>query len=137
MKKKAVKIKLTRAEGPHHLCGVVQEFEGDDCWRSASRWLWSQAYTFPKSGGYDKHDFVVTFEDGETYEGRLDCKSDLCGDSDINIAKHMSEFLGFLAGTRRPAHMSESDYRRYLGEVGGEDVDKAKAFLAEYEIPPV
>lgn len=133
--KKATKIKIVRAEGPHHLCGVAREFEGDACWKDAAHWLWGQSYTFPKNGGYDKHDVVVTFEDGETYEGRLDCMHYSREDADLNVAKHVRSFLTFLAGERRPAHMTAERYAAYLGETG-DAPEKARTFLAEYEIPP-
>jgi hypothetical protein len=133
--KKATKIKITRAEGPHYLCGVSREFEGEDCWRSATRWLVSQGHTFPRNGGYDKHDLVVTFEDGEIYEGRLDCMHWDREDNDLNVAKHVRSFLAFLAGERCPAHMSAERYASYLNQVGKDATDGARTFLAEYEIP--
>lgn len=132
--KKATSIKIARAEGPHYLC-VTREFEGSDCWSRASAWLVSQGHTYPKTGGYDKHDFTVTFDDGETYEGRLDCQHWTLENTDLNVAKHVRDFIEFHAGERRPAHMSVEQYKLYLNRMGEGEVKEAQAFLAEYEIP--
>ena len=57
-------IEITRAEGPARLCRI-RTFK---TWRNASAALAAAASTYPEGGAYDKHDFVVTFADGETYK---------------------------------------------------------------------
>jgi hypothetical protein len=69
----AIAIAITRAEGPVRLCRT-RTFK---TWKNAAAALLAAAATYPASGGYDKHDLVVTFADGETYKGRLDCKAKL------------------------------------------------------------
>ena len=68
----ALTIAITRAEGPARLCRT-RVFK---TWKNASAALLAAAHTYPEGGCYDKHDLVVTFADGETYSGRLDCKRD-------------------------------------------------------------
>ena len=58
-------ITITRAEGPAHLCGKPRTFDSFD---AASRWLRTCSDTFPRTGGYDKHDLVAIFEDGFKYK---------------------------------------------------------------------
>lgn len=113
----ATTITITRAEGPTRLCGKTQTFTGPSCWDQASKWLNSQSYSFPRGGGYDKHDFQVVFADGETYEGRLDCQHSLCSDPDLDVAKHVYDFVTFLAGQKRPPHESEQEYERHLANI--------------------
>jgi len=131
----ATKITITRAEGPTALCGKPRTFEGPDCWGEARRWLFSQSTTFPKHGGYDKHDFSVTFADGYVYEGRLDCKHPVCGPSaDLNVGTHMRDFLRFYAGERCPAHMTPERYTGFLARQP-DVVTDCKDTLARYAIP--
>lgn len=67
---KTTSVKIRRAEGPSNLCRIWKEFKSI---KNANSWIASQMNTYPKVG-YDKHDYIVTFEDGSTYEGRLDCQ---------------------------------------------------------------
>ena len=119
-------IEITRAEGPARLCRI-RTFK---TWRNASAALAAAANTYPEGGAYDKHDLVVTFADGETYKGRLDCKRD---GSDCDVAAHVRETLEFYAGARRPAHMTPEQYSTYLRREPA-DVAEALTFLATYEI---
>jgi len=129
----ATQITITRAEGPTALCGTPHTFEGPDCWTAARQHLFRQSTTFPAEGGYDKHDFVVTFTDGNTYEGRLDCKHASCGDPDLNVANHVRGYQEFYAGTRCPAYMSQERYDEFLSQNGHSQ--EAEDFLANYEVP--
>lgn len=122
-------IRITRAEGRAHLCGSANA-RSFDSFRAANAWLFSQSPTFPKTGGYDKHDFRITYADGEVYEGRLDCKAAGCADADLDVGRHVRDFLGFMAGAHRPAHMDEATYRRAVDAHNVED--EAKAWLATY-----
>src|SRR5690606_27492344 len=112
----ATKIIITRAEGPKALCGNLKVFEGNDCWENANRWLYSQSHTFPEKGGYDKHDFEIVFENGRTWDGRLDCKSFLCENNDLNIARHVKSFAEFYAGMRKPSHMEDEVYLNFISQ---------------------
>lgn len=67
---KVKRIEITRAEGPIHLCGRKETF---DNFRDANlHLLWNQS-TYTKLG-YDKHDVVIEWEDGNTYSLRHDCQ---------------------------------------------------------------
>ena len=88
-------IEITRAEGPHNLCDITKAFRTFD---DANEWLLEQSETFPKGGGYDKHDFKVVYSNGVEYKGRLDCQHPSEIDSDLDVAKHMRDFLFWYAG---------------------------------------
>lgn len=124
----ATLILIDRAEGPIELCRASTFSEGD-IWARASASLLAAAGTYPASG-YDKHDLFVTFEDGEKYHGRLDCRAD--GD-DCDVAKHVRENLEFMAGAAKPVHMTDAQYAAYLRS-DPEQVAEALAFLATYQI---
>lgn len=62
-------ISITRAEGPTKLCGREQRATD---YSSANTILFYNSYSAPEHGGYDKHDFLVTFQDGAEYRGRYD-----------------------------------------------------------------
>jgi hypothetical protein len=132
----AKKITITRAEGPTELC-KTRSFEGPDCWEHARNWLHGQSWTYPQKGGYDKHDFVVEFEDGDTYEGRLDCKHHDCEDADLDVASHIRQFVEFMAGVRCPSGKSSSEFEATLDTLhrrGETTREEYKKFLATYSL---
>lgn len=87
-----------------------------------------------RRGGYDKHDFAVTFADGEVYEGNLDCKHHTCEDPDIDVARHVRRFCQVHAGHFQPAGMSDRAWARFLARTK-EDQQRYQDFLARHWIP--
>ncbi len=133
----AIKVEITRAEGLHSEVTGKPEV----CTRDASFGIWSCAdhilvkwsNTAPKEGGYDKCDFIVTWEDGETYKGRYDLKHHSIEYPDL--AKHVYGFLIFHAGLKKPGHMSNEEYRNYLNtEPASSMIPQSQHFLQTYEI---
>jgi hypothetical protein len=104
-------IIITRAEGSSVYCGTPKYF---DSFRSASSWLYGQSFTFPKTGGYDKHDFKITFMDGETYEGRLDCKSAECEDPDLDVLKHVQSFQEYYKNKPEHTEAARAMLEKYI-----------------------
>lgn len=125
---KVARITIKRAEGPSRLCGILKVFQN---WEDANRWMFSQASTFPATGGYDKHDFVVTFADGETYSGRLDCKAITCNDPDLDVRKHVKDFVLYLSGLQKPDWQTWEQYDKALT---GENRQEAINYLKKYDI---
>lgn len=69
MKSPATYIRLVRAEGPTEEC-TTEDFRGDNVWRRADSQLLNWSESAPDKGqGYDKVDFYIVFDDGETYAG--------------------------------------------------------------------
>lgn len=115
---------VERAEGPTELCKSYT-FSNVP---SAEAYLRKGAYTAPATGGYDKHDFKITFSDGDTYEGRIDLeRKHVAG---YSIRDHVIGYMKFLAGERKPAHMTEREYQSFLTRTGSQD--EAKAWLNTY-----
>lgn len=154
--KKAIKIEIERAEGRTEECIKVEctareatttGYHGrrgirgypvgtwaTDVWTRANAILASWSHTAPRSGGYDKCDFKVTYEDGEEYEGRYDL-THMSVDGYPSLERHMGSFLGCISGRRKPAHMKTVDYERYLVpyRANGTSENAAK-FMDEYEM---
>ena len=128
MKKIQVKeIVIIRAEGLSAECGkkhTVTSFEDSE------RILSYMSRTAPQGGGYDKCDFTVTFEDGESYTGRYDLKYT----RDETIAEHMRSFLTWYAGLTENPHCGQKQYEVFMSRQSPEEIAEAKAFLETYQI---
>lgn len=129
------KIEITRGEGPYEgLYGVGKTF---NCytWDAANRVLMGIAMDKKRDphdgGGYDKADFVITFEDGFRYDGRADVTAD--GD-DTDLARHVWQHNAFHAGEYCPPHMTQERYASAL-ESFKDHIEGCKEFLAKYNIP--
>jgi len=127
-------ITITRADGPAALCNKPKYF---DSFESVSSWLMRESGSFPKTGGYDKHDFKIVFVDGETYEGRLDCKHHECPDNDLNLLQHVLTFCKFYAGKMDvlPDHLTKEDYRRLMDNYGMDTTKQYADLLEKYILP--
>lgn len=134
IKHKVKEIWLNRAEGPHEECGKPRTVHTFD---EANAVLREWALTAPAEGGYDKTDFKITFDDGsealrEVYQGRYDLKHHTVERPDL--AKHVRDFLGFYAGTWRPAHLTLKEHQELLKQQpkGGDLI--FKRFLNRYDL---
>jgi hypothetical protein len=81
-------------------------------------------------GGYCKVKYTATFEDGETYSGRIDVQGPENDFIPCFLAA-MQDYVAFLAGKRKPGHMSEEVYRDYIK--GNDPVEMAE-WLERLEI---
>lgn len=130
----AESITLNRAEGrTSELVGPKTVHGGaDSVWDRANALLRSWSQSAPKDGSYHKTDFVVTYADGETYEGRYDLVHFTVERPDI--ADHMRAFVMLMAGLRKPSHMTDEQYERYLANWSESDREKYREFLDRYQI---
>lgn len=122
-------IEITRAEGPIDECGVTVVVSS---FAEASRVLARIAETAPNTGGYDKTDFRVTWADGEIYDGRADIQRDHVVGYDL--ADHIRSFLGYLAGTVRPAHVTSDDKWEAIKASNKDSAPSALEFLSKYDL---
>lgn len=120
-------IRLERAEGPTPLPNPVTV----GSFQQASLILATWARTAPATGGYDKCDFWVTWEDGETYQGRVDLERK--HSTGYDLRRHMLDFLRFYTGERRPYHLTPDQYKRALAyaDPPGKP-EEIKAYIAKY-----
>lgn len=122
------KITVTRAEGPSSQCRkpvVVSDFAAAD--KIISLWSW----TAPKEGGYDKCDFVIEFEDGETYAGCFRLKHS----GNERLAAHVRSFCEWEAGLTVNPWCGEEKYRRLMDAADPAEKKSYEDFLNDYDIP--
>ena len=125
---------VNRAEGPTKDLGerTTSTLEAAD----AILRRWSK--TAPEEGhGYNKVDFKITWQDGESYVGRYDLQREDATKKNL-IGEHVQQFLTFHAGYWRPSHMTPEQYTTYLERVGfgegSENRAMAKKLLEDYEL---
>lgn len=122
-------IKITRVEGYEHEC-VTRTVKTYD---EANVMLRAWSNTAPKGGCYDKCDFLVTFEDGQTYSGRYDLRH--WSDERPDLAGHMRGFVSYLAGNP-PAWMDEAQRRRFFEDrtQNAKETAEAQEWLKTYDV---
>lgn len=128
-----VKIELKRAEG----WSAEATLTGGDLWNLSDAVLWAWAATAPDSGGYDKCDFIVTYEDGETYQGRFDLKRTHTGVKGL-LSSQIWHHVSFIIGQWCPDHMTEEEYQTYVKQdrvhYTEEEWAACNAWLTTYEL---
>ena len=127
-------ITLNRAEGLTEECNKPVNVNS---FAEAQAVLVKWGHTAPKTGGYDKVDFYVIWQDDEHYEGRYDMIYGGYEHGGDSLAQHIHSFLTFMNGTRKPAHMKEQDYKDYIARQTKENpnhVQEITEFLAKYQI---
>lgn len=90
--RQVTKVWLRRAEGPTELCTGWIEFASFD---DANTQLQMWATTAPDTGGYDKCDFKVEYDndtDDDAYEGRFDLQYEHRVGGRL-IQEHMEAFI--------------------------------------------
>lgn len=68
----------------------------------------------PDNGAYDKTKFIITFADGQTYEGRYDVTNQDMFNGDLS--KHVIDFAKYSAGIEKPSHMSQSSWESMISD---------------------
>ena len=83
--------------------------------REANKQILRNSGDAPKSGGYDKHSFTIFWDDGETYQGRLDVKHPSQPNADLSIGRHVKEWIEYGMSDRSGASAEEKkEYKDYL-----------------------
>jgi len=124
---------LNRAEGPSAQCGDVT-FAGANVVQEVLDKLWQWGLSAPKNGGYDKVDFKVEWEDGETYEGRFDMKYGGTDAGETFWASLQSR-LELWACKRRPSHFSDENWAYHCKDCEESGwKEGAEKMLAEYDL---
>lgn len=79
------------------------------------------------NGGYDKTKFIITWTDGDTYEGRIDIEKDY-EEMKTPIKDHITDWLLFLTGDKKPAHMTDKAYSDTLTMYNISDKEKQEYY---------
>lgn len=99
-------------------------------WSEANRAVSEMAH-YSGVGGYDKTDFTVTWQNGDTYEGNIGVEHKMT--SGRPLSEHIASHLRFVAGTK-PTHLTEEQYQRLRAHMKAEDVAEAINMLAKNDI---
>jgi len=81
--------------------GTIDNYKYPRIFRSMkefNRELVRNSFNAPKSGGYDKHGFKITWKDGNTYTGRIDVhhpESEYYSRDDVDVKHHMTSWLKY------------------------------------------
>lgn len=89
------------------------------------------------TGGYDKTKFMITWEDGHTYTGRIDVLSSYTSGKELR--KHIENHCLFFAGERKGYHETMEEYENTLRAYGITEEDKKeyRLFLDTYLLEDV
>lgn len=119
-------ITIERLEGKIDECKTVTVTD----WDSANCVLWIMSQTAPEHGGDDAVAFVITFENGKTYDGRYDLKHHTKETPDLK--EHVRDFVRFSSGIDCPKHMTEESWREYLEAIEHYSPGTREAFTKLY-----
>jgi hypothetical protein len=111
--------------------------KGDNVWTNAQNQLIHWASWLPKDMlGYCKVNFTITWEDGETYGGRIDLYPVGTTHTE-SLIEHIDNHLAFYTGVWCPAHTTPEKQAAYLRSAI-KDREKYRAevvhLLTHYEI---
>ena len=97
-------------------------------WDEANKALAS--YEAPEMG-YDKVAFIVTFDNGDEYEGRLDYSV-----TERHFNQHIYNHMSFHANIRHVRHLTQAQQLDYITNFGKnpEWVDEAKQWLDTHDL---
>lgn len=102
-------IKIKRVEG-----SLISIREGNVTladWANADREISRMARTAPNSGGYDKTEIAIEWENGEKLAFRLDMKRDT-----VSLRPEVWQLLRFYAGVQCPLRWTIDHYKRFLAD---------------------
>ncbi|TVY09926.1 LPD25 domain-containing protein [Paenibacillus cremeus] len=85
--------------------------------------------------GYDKTKFCITWEDGNTYSGRIDVLASYRHKA-APLKEHIEGHCLFMMGDNKPSHYTQQDYESTLKAYGITDKEKAeyREFLDTYAL---
>lgn len=124
-------VALNRAEGPSSECFAVVYYTGavapvlegyfkkaalipvkkgveNEVLSQFTKW----GYSAPKEGGYDKCDFLVMWENGESYAGRFDMQEG-GKEGGLNFWASLKSRIEFYALVRRPSHFKDAQWASF------------------------
>jgi len=129
---KIVYVALNRAEGPSAKCGAVVFYRGSEApvisdphFKGATmvpasdidlrvrRQIFEWGCSAPKNGGYDKTDFIVQWDNNQSYSGRFDMEYGGTEDGETFWVS-LKNRIRFYAGLRRPAHFGDTAWAAFV-----------------------
>lgn len=120
-KTRATKITIESTEAAALDTGAT--IEGGNVWAKMDALLTILHKEYRRTGGrnYAKTRFTVTYEDGETYQGRIDLGDSHQGEGNQCLGKHINAFIAYALSERswvQPAGRAELAEFRENYEIG-------------------
>lgn len=135
---KALSITLQNLEGntiQNRLVTHIQTEENKNLFELATNTLRDWSWSAPKSGcGYNKIDFKIKFENGNTYQGRYDLTQNWFQDEGT-LSEHIKKFLTFYI--KNPSHLEEKEWKNYIAWVTQNNpnfINECRDFLENYQL---
>ncbi len=110
------KVEVSKVEilGGEGVIDFVDQFKGVyPSIEVADKALALLAHRAPESGAYNKTDFVVTWSDGESWEGTLCLNRDHRRSSDI-LGDHIRAIVDYESGDATPTHLTREQYTDFM-----------------------
>lgn len=86
-----------------------------------------------KFGGYCKFKYSVIWKDDSQWTARLDIDERMFGKRNV-LADDILSVCLFKSGQKKPIHMTEEDYKKYLQIYVGDEQQKYADFINNYEM---
>lgn len=101
----------------------------------ANKAVREMAYYRTEGGGYDKTNFQITWDNGDTYEGRIDVDHNMRTEQ-RPLTNHVVSHLKFLAGTHpKPKHVkTEEEWQQHMARNSPEHKAEAIAMLRDFDL---
>lgn len=103
--------------------------------QKAQGWTCRKAYDAPRNGGYDKCSYTIKFNDGTTYDGRLELQHPDHNANTYKFAYQMISFVSFYTGKNCPLHMNPKEYQHFILNAGEESARECCEWLNTYRVP--
>ncbi|WP_182004625.1 LPD25 domain-containing protein [Priestia aryabhattai] len=124
------KIKVKTIEFVWSESGEIEDGLTVNTFKEADEIISKAAFKAPNDGCYDKTKFTVTFEDGQTYTGRMDIEYKHFGN--YTLSGHIIDHCTFYTGENKPSHMTDEEYQLHVDRA--EMKESYKFFLDTYQL---
>jgi hypothetical protein len=91
------------------------------------------AHDMEEDSGYYKTKFVITWENGYEYTGRIDIEKEYLFQQSP-LKEHIENHCMFYGGTKKPHWMSETDYNNHVNMASKEEQHSYIKFLETYSL---
>jgi hypothetical protein len=101
--------------------------------QEADKLIKKVAQSMEEDSGYYKTKFMITWENGYEYTGRIDIEKEYLFQQSP-LKEHIENHCTFYGGTRKPHWMSESDYSNHVNIANKEEQQSYITFLETYSL---
>lgn len=107
--------------------------------KEANYLIHKAALSMPENSGYRKTGFIIEWEDGRKYKGRIDIEKEHLKKNNP-LGEHVKFFYEFLAGIKKPDNWTWDEHKRILKTIYYVDdqcMEEVKQFLETYALDDI